>query len=88
MGGGRPQQSEAGKDIYSTFIFVGKLIPMSSLGPLGHCPSTATSSSSQQSFFLTQMYFLFVCVLKNMRERGQGSASPRASTEAFFLHTA
>lgn len=75
MGGGRPSEGEAGKSIYSfrvnNFYICGKIdsdvslkvllaaLPLecSLLFPLGDL-----------LFGLAQIYFLFICVLKNMRE--------------------
>lgn len=58
------------------FLSMAKLHQIYSLGSFGAlrslAPSAVMSSSSQQSFFFPEIYFLFICVsgcvLKNMSE--------------------
>lgn len=61
--------------LFITFIYVGKLIPMSPLRSFWvHCPlSTAHFSLLAPA----QIYFLFICVLKNMREAERRLGIPR-----------
>lgn len=62
-----------------SFIYVGKLIPMSPLRSLWvRCPSS-TVCFSLSAFLLgaAQIYFLFICVLKNMREAELRLGIPR-----------
>lgn len=69
-----------------SFIYVGKLIPMSPLRSFWvRCPSS-TVCFSLSAFLLgpAQIYFLFICVLKNMREaEPRLGIPPGASAEAF-----
>lgn len=64
-----------------SFIYVGKLIPMSPLRSFWvHCPSS-TVCFSLLAFLLgpAQIYFLFICVLKNMREAESRLGIPRGT---------
>lgn len=82
MGGGIPEESKSGKDIYSfcvnnfficgeitTDVFLRSLGVLKSLAPLLPCPFPLTNLF----FPFPQIYFLFICVngrvLKNMRLR-------------------